>query len=321
VRVVRWAYAQTLLNGWPEMNETFVRNIIGLRGEAGKKWLDTIPARLKLYAEKWSLKIFEPFRLSYNYVVPAERIDGTPAVLKLSLPGDSEFQSEIEELKLFGGSASIKLLEEDRPNGAILLERVMPGLPLSRLDEEEATQIAAQVAKRLWKPVVKNESLIPLARWYQGFERLRQRFNGRTGLLPEPIVDQGERLFRELLSTTTTPMLIHGDFHHENILYSEDKGWLTIDPKGVIGDPLYDMAVFLYNPIPALLEKQDVSHVLKRRIEIFAHVLGAKPERIVEWGIAQAVLSAVWSLEDNAENWDYTITCAQLLLELKPQFA
>lgn len=298
------------------MDETFIRNIVGMKGDAGRKWLASIPERLKDYEGKWSLKVFEPFALSYNYVAPAERADGTLAVLKLSFPEDSEFTSQIEALKLFDGNAAIRLLEEDRRNGAVLLERVMPGLTLDQLGEEEATQIAAQVAKQLWKPAVKNDALIPLEQWYQGFERLRQRFNGGTGPLPESIVTQGQNLFSELLKTTTTPMLIHGDFHHFNILYSEQRGWLTIDPKGVIGDPLYDTSVFLYNPFPGLLERPDVSQILETRIRIFSEAFGAKPERIIQWGIAQAVLSAVWSVEDNADDCNYTITCARLLLEL-----
>jgi streptomycin 6-kinase len=299
------------------LNERFVRNIVALSGKAGQEWLDSIPKRLKVYEAKWALKILEPFALSYNYVTSAERADGTPVVLKLGFPEDAEFNSEVAALKLFDGNGAIQLLEEDVEHNAVLLERVMPGLQLSQLDDEQATQIAAQVAKRLWKPAVKSESLIPLERWFRGFEWLRQHFNGGTGPLPESIVEKGEKLFAELLRTTTTPMLIHGDFHHFNILYSERNGWVTIDPKGVIGDPLYDLSVFLYNPIPTLLEQRDVRQILKRRIEIFSQALDAKPERIIQWGIAQAVLSAIWTVQDNGgDGWNHTITCAQLLLEL-----
>ena len=30
-------------------------------------------------------------------------------------------------------------------------------------------------------------------------------------------------------------MLLHGDLHHWNILSDADRGWMAIDPKGVIG--------------------------------------------------------------------------------------
>ena len=51
----------------------------------------------------------------------------------------------------------------------------------------------------------------------------------------------------ELLSSAGEPMLLHGDLHHYNILAAERQPWLAIDPKGVVGDPVYETGVFLYN--------------------------------------------------------------------------
>ena len=38
-------------------------------------------------------------------------------------------------------------------------------------------------------------------------------------------------------------------------------------------------------------------------------------ERVRGWGIAQAVLSACWSVEDD-EDWRHVITCGELLAAL-----
>ncbi len=38
-----------------------------------------------------------------------------------------------------------------------------------------------------------------------------------------------------------------GDLHHENILAAERAPWLAIDPKGVIGEPAYEMGALLRN--------------------------------------------------------------------------
>ena len=43
-------------------------------------------------------------------------------------------------------------------------------------------------------------------------------------------------------------MLLHGDLHHENIMHGP-RGWLAIDPKGVLGDPGFDAANMFYNPL------------------------------------------------------------------------
>ena len=44
-------------------------------------------------------------------------------------------------------------------------------------------------------------------------------------------------------------VLVHGDFHHHNILASA-RGPLAIDPKPMLGEPEYDILSFLWNPIP-----------------------------------------------------------------------
>ncbi len=40
----------------------------------------------------------------------------------------------------------------------------------------------------------------------------------------------------------------HGDLHHHNILRRGD-GWAAIDPKPAVGEPEYDVAPLLWNPI------------------------------------------------------------------------
>ena len=47
-----------------------------------------------------------------------------------------------------------------------------------------------------------------------------------------------------------------------------------------------------------------------------AEELGFARPRIVGWGLAQAVLSAWWSFEDQGRGWEPAITCAELLAEL-----
>lgn len=282
-------------------------------GNDGQKWLDSIPEIIKHYEKKWAIKVFEPFRLSYNYTAPAERMDGTKAVLKIACKGNKEFLSEREALKIFDGQGAVKILEEDADNLVILLERILPGKLLSDVtDDEEATRIAADVAKKLWRSAPKSDALISLEKWFEGFARY-DKLSQEKKKLPKDIVAKGEKLFSKLLETTQTPMLIHGDFHHHNILSSNRDQWLVIDPKGIIGDPAYDLAVFLYNPIPSLLEEQNVQELVKKRIAIFSQELNIDTQRIIDWGIAQSVLSAIWSVEDTGEGWEYAIKFANLL--------
>lgn len=112
------------------MSETprdFARTIIELYGETGVEWLERLPALITHCAQRWSLTVLPPFEpLSYNYVAPAVRTDGTPVVLKLGVP-NPELRTEIEALRLYAGRGMVQLLEVDREQGAMLLKRLEPG--------------------------------------------------------------------------------------------------------------------------------------------------------------------------------------------------
>jgi len=39
--------------------------------------------------------------------------------------------------------------------------------------------------------------------------------------------------------------------------------------------------------------------------------------RLVGWGLAQAVLSAWWNVEDHGHGWEWGIACAEVLARLR----
>jgi streptomycin 6-kinase len=217
------------------MNEEFVQHALS-NGEAGALWLQSIPPLITAYEKQWSLKVLPPFPLSYNYVAPCICSDGSQAVLKIGFPQDREFQTEIEALSIFQGEGIAKLLQADKDRGIILLERVLPGVPLSAMqNDEEATRILATVMKRLWKPLPDKHSFITIAQWAEAIPRLRQQYQGTSGPLPAHLVDKAERLFTELIASSAEPVLVHGDLHHDNVLSAERVEWQAIDPKGGCG--------------------------------------------------------------------------------------
>ena len=302
----------------PSTPKTFARTQISLRGEAGLAWLNRLPALTEELARRWSLEVGGPFpNLSYNWVVPALREDGVPVVLKLSFPGDKEFATEAAALTAFGGRGICSLLELDLPLGAMLLERLQPGAPLTAVeDDEEATALAAGVMKNLRRPAPPGHGFPTVSDWARGFERLRRRFDGGTGPMPEGLVGNAERLFAELLASEGEKILLHGDLHHENILSTGGGSWLAIDPKGVVGEAAYEAAALLHNPVEAL-DTPDPRGLLERRLDVLSAELGLDRTRIRAWGLAQAVLAAYWDLEGGGRVWDEALTFAGLLAEIR----
>jgi streptomycin 6-kinase len=303
-----------------EIPERFTRTMIEMHGAAGQAWLNELPARVADYERRWAIQVAPPFaNLSYNYVAPAVRSDGAQLILKLGMP-HPELSSEMAALRLYGGRGSARLIEAEPARGALLIERLLPGnMLLDLTDDDEATRIAAQVMRALWRPapLAPENAVFPTAaRWASGLQRLRMRCGGGTGPLPEDIVQRAETLFVDLLASSGAPMLLHGDLHHENILSAERAPWLAIDPKGLIGEAEYEVGALIRNPLPRLLALPDVTATLARRFDILAETLGFDRQRMIAWSLAQAILSAWWHIEDHGHGWEPTIALAERLIPL-----
>jgi streptomycin 6-kinase len=172
--------------------------------------------------------------------------------------------------------------------------------------------------RQLWRPLPPDHGFRSVADWAAGLGKLRPYFGGGTGPLPVALVERAEALFAALLPSMAAPVLLHGDLHHWNILAAQREPWLALDPKGIAGEPAYEVGALLRNQIPRLLALPDPPAAMARRIAILADELGFDRVRLVGWGIAQAVLSAWWSIEDHGYGGEEAITCAELLLPLLP---
>ena len=204
---------------------------------------------------------------NYSFVAPA----GDAAVIKVRWEEDDESNEEAEALRLWSGDGAVRLLDEDPGDRVLLLERARPGTDLARLDEDEALRIAVDVARRLWvragAPFRWIGDHVP--RWLDNAER--------AGGPDHELVP----LARQLLSSLTVgrAVLVHGDFHHHNIL-SSARGYLAIDPKPMLGEPEFDVPPFLWNPLGSQLRLE----VAERRIGAFV-AAGLDGERIRAWAV------------------------------------
>jgi streptomycin 6-kinase len=170
--------------------------------------------------------------------------------------------------------------------------------------------------RQLWRPAPADYPFPTVAKWAGGMQRLRAQFDGGIGPFPKRLVELAERLFAELLASQAEPVLLHGDLHHDNILSAQRQPWLALDPQGVVGEPAYEVGALLRNPMPHLLAMPDFKGVQARRVDQLSEALGFDRERIVGWGVAQAVLSGWWSIEDHGAGWEPSLACAEVLAEL-----
>lgn len=296
----------------------FVHNIEKYFTEEGKAWLPVLPSLLDQAAKRWELTLGEPFLLSCNYVCAAKTADGRDVVLKVGVP-NPELVSEIEALTLYDGRGAVRLIDSDAEKGLLLEERLQPGTMLLEVqDDAAATEIAAGVMRSLWRPVPQPNHLISLQGWFDnGFRQLHQKFGGGTGPLPPKIIETAEGLVADFFAENEPPVVLHGDFHHYNLLKSGE-AWKVIDPKGVIGPRGYEVGPLLFNPSGDLLYGSDARKIIERRFAILSEQLGMERSRIRGWGIAHAALSACWDLDEQGVGGEHAIHCAELFLSIKP---
>lgn len=303
-----------------DLPEHFVRAITSVHDD-GAEWLAALPEFLAAVADRYELTLGAPFKLSYNYVCAATRSDGRPVVLKVSPPYD-EFYTEVAALRHYGVEGCVELLDADPDQGIVILERLFPGETIHALsfeNDDEATRIAASVMTKLWRPLPAEHNFPTVERWSRGLQRLRDEHNGATGPLPAHLVERAEGIYRELFASAPPPVLLHGDLHHANILSATRAPYLAIDPKGVAGEPAYEVGPLFYNPQPEIFHQPNLARVLKRRLDVLAEYLPIDRERLLACAFAHSVLSAAWSVEENDSSeggWRSTILVAETLASL-----
>lgn len=298
------------------MPNKFARDMIALGGENARAWLERLPTILTACEQRWHITIGPPFELSFNYVAPATGSDGTLFVIKACLPS-GEFALQAEALRLFQGHGMVQLLKYDELEEVMLLEQLLPGTLLSTLEDDTiATSIAASVMRQMWRPAPSTHLFPTVSDWGKGFARLRQHYNGGCGPFPPKLLTEAETLFSELSNSMAENALLHGDLHHENILAAGRQSWLAIDPKGLVGEPAYETGALLRNQLARIFDAPHPARVMARRVHQLADELSIDRERIRGWGLAQAVLSAWWDVEDFGslrEVGAAALACAELL--------
>lgn len=276
----------------------FVAAITGVWPDDGPRFLARLPDLIREYEARWDLRLLPPFALSYNYVAPAVTADGAHVVLKLGVP-NPELTAEIEALRLYDGRGAARLLAAEPERGALLLERVLPGEPLARLpDDDAATRIAAGKMAELWRPLPAIHNFPDLRRWTRSLSEYAARYRNGAGPLPHPLIRRATAILDDLLAAPEEQVLIHGDFHHWNVLAAERAPWLVIDPKGVAAERAYEVGPLLYNPFDDIAAHADLAALTARRLDILTETLGLDRQRLLACGFVGAMLSARWSVEE-----------------------
>lgn len=324
----------------------FIENVENTWGESGKQWLLSLPSLIEHFEQKWQLTAPQmSSNLSFNMVIFAQqaykadnsvqknKVDKVNKVDKIDrnvvlkiCPYIKGFAHEIAVLKFYNGIGVVQLLDYDLEKSAMLLARISPGTTLKKLfpdNDQKATAIAVSVMKKLHS-VNLDTRVINFPKVEDWLQTLQNDFSE----IPAKLMDKARTLSINLLHTQQKLVLLHGDLHHDNILFNgihgpdlqingsdlhNENDWISIDPKGVIGEPAYEVGAFIRNPIPEIFNNRNAQEIIFKRIEHFSKLLKVERKRLLDWCFVQTILSACWAIEDNSTIWKPLLELAQLM--------
>jgi streptomycin 6-kinase len=288
--------------------------------------------RIQQHARDWAVIIDHTLETESSVIAFGTREvtgsagrDNQDVVLKVvKQAGDEWYSGEV--LAAFNSNGFVRVYEH--APGAVLLQRLRPGNLLADLSlnggDEESTSILADVIQQMRTSERESPKLTTLQHcptvhdWAESFDRYLTTGNDQ---IPKDLVEAGQRMFLDLCASQQRPGLLHGDLQHYNVLFDLNRGWLAIDPKGVVGEIEYEVGAALRNPV----ERPEVflsRPTIERRLEQFTARLDLDYERALAWGFAQAVLSAIWSFEDGfaVDASNPALRLAEVLRPMLPAF-
>lgn len=238
----------------------------------------------------------KPIRTHASHLLPVLH-GGAPAMLKL--PEVEDERRGYLPLEYWNGDGAARLLDRSEHGEAMLIERATGRRSLASMarnggsGDDEATAILCDAIAALQKPRGPAPSwLIPLDIWFRDLFPAAVR---HRGLLARAAAEASA-----LLPVQQEIMPLHADLHHDNVLDFEERGWLAIDPKSVIGDRAFEYTILFCDPDLADPEPPVAvaPGTFERRLEIVLAKSGLERERLLRWIIAWCGLSASWFLED-----------------------
>ncbi len=277
--------------------ETLIKNVTNTWGDKGKAWLNQLPILIEFLSKHWSLTDIQPVtNLSYNYVAKTTQNNNTPVVLKISC-GEQLITDEYKALQHFDGSGSIKVLDINTEHNALLLEQAIPGHLLKKhhpIKIEDTITIYAHVVKELsFRPLTKKD-YTHVSHWCKAIDRINDK------RIEKRYIEKAKELKGFLLSSANNEYLCHGDLHLENIIAQGEK-WLSIDPKGIIGEMAFEAAAFDLIDKNELAEPETIQDKMITRINWLANALQIDKNRLLAWVFLRVIISAQWFIEDNGD--------------------
>ena len=265
----------------------------------------TMQDRLRHGTALWQLTALSPvYEGASKAVYQAESMEYGLVILKINT---NLQEAEHEAAALSAGTGYCKLHASDLTLGLLLEERVCPGTPLRR-EPDPARRIACfyEVFRRVHTSAPADGET-----YLDWLERAEAFCREKCPALHED-ARRALQIGRSIFAAYPERVLLHGDLHHDNILLDAQSGYRAIDPKGVVGPPIFDIPRFLLNELEP--EAPDILAHMETVLQLTGRTSGFPLPQLRELLYMEAVLGNVWCAEDSEPiDWDDLRIAVQLL--------
>lgn len=272
-------------------------------GPSGDSWLHGLPTLASSLVAMWGLKLDGTSFAggTQALVLPVCMADGTRAVLKVSYP-DPDNLLEAEALSRIDGYGAVRVFRRLDASNAILLERALPGTPLSRLHNiETMLTVQGSVLRRAARPLHGKHPFTPssaLAREWGAW--VVEHVPTACGTVPQDVGAPVEAFLRAMGTSAPSDTLVNSDGHAGNILSCAREGWLLADPKPVAGCAEFEagcmFAPFAFGSEDHIPEFAGHAGELSRLFAMSCAARGACPAIAGHWAAAKAVQNYLWAV-------------------------
>ncbi len=270
----------------------------------GKDFLQKVISDIEVYADKWALTSFQLIpSYSVNLVFMCISENYGHVVLKIGNPSSREILTEFSTLYQYNGIRYCRVFEVDIENGVILEECIQPGNPLR---EEKSLEKRLAVFCSLFKDLhitPKQAELFPT--YTEWVSRITKYMSGRQDCIELYFhMKKAKEICLSVSNLFSQRMLLHGDLHHDNILLGKHGEYVIIDPKGVLGDPVFDIPRFILNEFDDD-KNTETFNKINDIIRTFEKELSIPNEIIRQLLYVETIMAVCWSVEDGEDYSKY----------------
>jgi len=258
---------------------------------------------LDTFSDKWSLSRLRLIpSYSANLVVKCHSDLFGSAVLKIGNP--AQIATEYGTLLEYNGGRFCTVFAADPERGVLLEEQVQPG---KSLRDEESLHKRLAVFCSLYQGLHKMPSESGAFPAYTEWVSRITDYMSKQELYKELYLHmkQAKDICLSVSSAFSQTMLLHGDFHHDNIILCGHETYKIIDPKGVLGDPVFDVPRFILNEYED--EKNSELHrKIADIIAILEKTLHIPNEILKKCLYVETAMGVCWRIEDGIAPGEYS---------------